>query len=506
MPVRLSGQLIRNVLCSYLGYVTLLLGFFMFPFVVRHVGAEVYGIWLLTWAAVGYFELLDFGIGQSVARFVAECRAREDTDGLNRVCSSCFLFYTGASVVTLLATLLLARFFPHWFRVSPEHAAVASTLMLLAGVRLAVGLPLRVFAGVLGGIQRLDSATYIGVAAAVLTAILTVVVLVLGYGIVAVGVVTLAVGVLSDVAHYFAASRLLPGLRVALSLCSRETIAEVLRFSVWIFANRISVQLSYRTDALVIGFFLPKDRVTLYQVGLRLADLVREFPAKIAAAVFPTASYLSAGADSDRLRRLVLRGTRYGMVLYAPLAVFCLVEGDRLIECWMGSSRYGVSALVLRLLLVSGWAAVAQNVLAVTLQAAGDPRLPTWVGVFDALANLGLSLLLVRRLGLVGVALGTVVPIVLSNLFVVVPLACQRLTIPLRGLVRDALLKPLLCAAVCAGILTAMATASPAATWGVAIVKFVLYCAAYLALVLAVRRPEEREEDASLLRRAVAPR
>jgi len=497
---RLSQQLIRNVLCSYLGYVTLIIGFFLFPFVVRHVGAEVYGIWLLTWAAVGYFELLDFGIGQSVARFVAECRAREDAEGLSRVCSACLALYLPAGVVALAFAVALSPGFPDWFHVAPEHAELASTLVMLAGLRMAVSLPCRVFGGILSGLQRLDLGTYIAVGTAVVTALGTVIVLLLGQGILAVAYVTLGVGTLADAVTYLAVRRLVPELRLTRADCTSESLQEVLGFSSWIFANRVAIQVSYRTDALVIGLFLPKATVTVYQIGLRLADLIREVATKIPAAAFPAASHLSASADQGRLRDLVIRGTRYAMVVFAPLAGFCLVRAEALIACWMGSIQYSEAATVVRLLLVAGTAAVAQNVVAVTLQAVGEPRLPTFVGAFDATANLALSLLLVRPLGVPGVALGTAVPIVLSNLFVLVPVGCRRLGVPLRALVRDALLKPLLCATVCAAGLLLVPHVAFAGTWGGLLVEFVFYCVAYLALIAAVSRPSERAEDVALFR------
>lgn len=502
--MRLSERLVKNVLSGYLGYATLLLNFFVFPFVVGRVGAEVYGIWVLTWAAVGYFELLDLGVSHSVARFVADRHARGDTDGLCRLCSSCLALYSLAGLAALGLALLLSGQFASWFDLAPEHARLASTLVLLAGARMAVSLPARVFSGTLTGLQRLDLNTYLSVGAVVATTALTVIVLLAGRGIVAVGVVTLVVGLLSDGVSYLLVRRLAPELKLSLSRCNRGTLAEVMRFSLWILANRIAIQVNYKTDALVIGYFLPQGRVTVYQVGLRLADLLREFPTKIAAAVFPAASHLSADTAPEQVSRLATRGTRYSVSLFAPMAAFFMIEGEDFIRCWMGSNAFAEAAVVLRLLLVAGLAAVAQNVLAVTIQAVGQPALPTWVGLFDAAANLALSLLLVRRYGLVGVAVGTTVPLFLSNLVVMVPLVARRLSLPLRHFLRDAFAKPVCAAAVCAGLLTALDAAFAAATWGALTAEFLLFSVAYAALLFALQTPEARREDMSLLRRVFA--
>ena len=52
------------------------IAFLMFPFIIRHVGVEDYGIYLLVGAFVGYFGLLDFGVGSALVKYVAEYNAK----------------------------------------------------------------------------------------------------------------------------------------------------------------------------------------------------------------------------------------------------------------------------------------------------------------------------------------------------------------------------------------------------------------------------------------------
>jgi O-antigen/teichoic acid export membrane protein len=53
------------------------------------------------------------------------------------------------------------------------------------------------------------------------------------------------------------------------------------------------------------------------------------------------------------------------------------------------------------------------------------------VALVEALANLVLSLILVRPLGILGVALGTAIPVFVANTFVLLPAACR--TVGLRA-------------------------------------------------------------------------
>ena len=69
----------------------------------------------------------------------------------------------------------------------------------------------------------------------------------------------------------------------------------------------------------------------------------------------------------------------------------------------------------------------------------------------EALANLILSVLLVRRFGMLGVAVGTAVPVLVANLFVLLPIACRQF-----GMTTGAFLRRVL-PAPAAGVLPAIA-------------------------------------------------
>ena len=53
-----------------------------------------------------------------------------------------------------------------------------------------------------------------------------------------------------------------------------------------------------------------------------------------------------------------------------------------------------------------------------------------FVNLGTGLANLALSIALIKRFGLVGVAYGTLIPIALSAVFILYPAACRRVGLP----------------------------------------------------------------------------
>src|SRR5262249_7257527 len=81
-----SSRIIGNVLMNWLAFTTTIgVGFLMSPFLIRHLGDGVYGVWVLIGSLGGYMGLLDFGITASTIKYIAEHRAKGDQDSINRV-------------------------------------------------------------------------------------------------------------------------------------------------------------------------------------------------------------------------------------------------------------------------------------------------------------------------------------------------------------------------------------------------------------------------------------
>src|SRR2546425_11795359 len=111
--------------------------------------------------------------------------------------------------------------------------------------------------------------------------------------------------------------------------------------------------------------------------------------------------------------------------------LFLIVLGPRFIGWWIGPSFEHPAGEVLQILMVSSLVFLPVRGVAVpVLMGLGKPRVPAVALLPAGLLNLGLSTLLIRPLGLSGVALGTAIPNVLFAL-VVVTVACRELEIPL---------------------------------------------------------------------------
>jgi O-antigen/teichoic acid export membrane protein len=107
----MKEKIIKNTLYNIMSYgYSAIIGFLIVPFTLKNLGINLYGIWALVSLVTGYFSLIDFGIGQSFERYIAEFKTRNDTKSLNYVINSGLLFYLILFLILLPLSFLSLKF------------------------------------------------------------------------------------------------------------------------------------------------------------------------------------------------------------------------------------------------------------------------------------------------------------------------------------------------------------------------------------------------------------
>src|SRR5689334_20518601 len=118
-----ARRLLVGAVTNWLAFAaTLVVGFFLTPYVVRRLGDGPYGVWAFVESLIAYFTLFDLGIAACVVRFVARFHATGDRNDLNRLVSTCLALFVGlGAVVFAIGSGLLPVFVP-----SLEQAGIPS--------------------------------------------------------------------------------------------------------------------------------------------------------------------------------------------------------------------------------------------------------------------------------------------------------------------------------------------------------------------------------------------
>ena len=415
---------------------TIAVAFVLMPFILHTLGEEGYGTWLLISSITGYLQLLLLGVPRASVRYFAEHMAERDQSKLNQAIGTCTGLYLMMGAAALVIGAGLFAFFELTYEIPAGLQSEARLAFVLVLFFVSAGFAQMVPLGIKRA--RPDFVLHNLV---VLGGLLLRLGLTLGLLTFSASMVVLALVQIACTAFEFSVCLLLirrryPGTRMSLTDFDWTMVKRIFSFSVFVVMLQAGWRLSFRTDSLVIGAWLGVGWIPFYVVANRMVIYLGQFTNAIDLVVMPMATKLNAEGRSSELRDIFLRWSKIAFSLTTIAGLFLIVLGPRFIGWWIDPSFEGPAGEVLQILMVSCLVflpvrGVAQSILL----GLGKPWLPAITFLVAGLLNLGLSVLLVRSLGLVGVALGTAIPNVLFALVVLV-LACRELEVPLLSYVQ----------------------------------------------------------------------
>ncbi len=381
--------------------------FVLTPVVVHHLGSTGYGIWILAASTVSYLTLLDLGLRSAIIRFVSKADAEGNLEDARKAIQATLWFRVLVAVGITILSIALAALFPHLFKLPPDLQRAGQITVLMCSLGVAVSMISGVFGAVLNAIQRFDVLSGIGIFQVIARAGGVVVILLTGHGLTTLAYWELIVAVLSGVAFAGAALKLYPPCRVRLGRPDFATLKMIWSYSFLMFIIIIASQVIFSSDNLVVGAFLSVGLVAFYSIGGSLTIYAGQIVSGLSSTFTPMASGFEALGKMDELRTLLIRGTQASLALVLPISLALLFRGKTFIGLWMGP-RYGqVSGTVLQILLIGLFFTVANNTASNIMFAIGKHKAVAKTATVEALLNLGLSILLVKTVGIYGVAWGT---------------------------------------------------------------------------------------------------
>ncbi len=391
--------------------------FFLSPFVVHRLGNITYGVWTLVVSLISYMGLLDLGLRGAVVRYVSRHRAQGEHEEANRIVSAALWLRLAISALAILIGLFFARYTPQYFHIPAGLQSAARVAIAVAAASFGITLLGGVFGGVLAAVHRFDLLSAVAISQTSFRALGVVWLLEKGHGIIALACWEFAVVLAANLTLVLLAFHSYRELRILPAKPDRKTLENIWGFSAYIFIIQICVQVMYYTDNVVVGMCVSAVAITFYSIGGTLIEYIRQMIASLVTTFLPLASRLEAGGQRGELQSLLIKGTNAALAVSLPIEMVLLFRGPTFIGLWMGSQYAIASGHVLQILLLGHILSVTTHTSANIAYGVGKPKPIVLWRVGEAIANLSLSVILARRIGITGVAWGTAVPSLFISLF-----------------------------------------------------------------------------------------
>lgn len=406
-------------------FVSIIVAFFMMPFLIHQLGDHWYGIWTVIGSLAAAYHLFDMGMASAVTRYVSRAFGLKNDQLANETINTALLIYLAIAAVIILASIA-ASFASRLFIDSESEKDIIQLLVLIIGVSVALEFPFNALAGVASAKLKFHQVALTRISVTLLGAALTWWFISEGYGVVALAVITFCTARISNLCYLLICKAAFPALKFSRRLAAIDKGKELFQYSAWSFVIAIAYQLRNNVDNFVVAGFLSAASVTHYAIGLRLVDYVAQFLSQATNMFLPIFTSYHAQENSKELHSKLLFITRLNLVAALIAGGGLVIFGEAFIARWMGP-KYDDAYWVMVILLIGRMMGFANHPLNSALYAANKHSIAAKLDICEVILNLCLSLILVQYLGLIGVALGTMLPLLVLRLFFLPFYACKAI-------------------------------------------------------------------------------
>jgi len=455
------SRVARNIGSGYAGAaVNGMVLLLLTPLVVRHLCPRAYGIWVLATAIGSYLGFLNAGSGAAGVRAVARLAGAGRIGEASRDIGSIFRIYLAVGVFACAALTLLSFTTLGFFHVPAAEQAEARVLLILIAINFLVSFPFGVTRSVLAGLHRFQALNAVEIVWALVRLGATFVFLSTGHGLLSLGGIQLATSIGGHLTRWLVIRRVAPQIHLTGGPEWRGVSADVSIFSALSFGYESLRTLFDNADLLLLGVLAGPAAVAIFSVGVTLASFVSKGLQPISGVLFPMASEMEALGQRTGSARLLEVGTRVNLALALPMVTILLVDGPALLRLWVGhgfEQSYPVLAAF----------ALANLMMAASLASStllfGSGRIGVLLGAEAAryVLNLALVLASYRWLGFTGMALGTLVSVVVVDAGIVIIRASRWAGLDTAGFLMRSIGAPVLAALPVMLPLAAWKSASP---------------------------------------------
>lgn len=399
-----SPLLVKNTLLNLLGYGSpLVVAVFSIPRIIQGMGTERFGILTLAWVLIGYFGLLDMGLGRALTVIVAEKLGADQTDDIPATIWTA-LFAMLLIAVALSATALLCS---HWivYDILKIPAAIEQetdqAFMLLACftpvVILSVG-----FRGILEAYQRFDIVNAVRIPLGIFSFIAPLAVIPFSINLQwVILVLCVGRGAAAGV-QFILCCKIIPDLHRNFAIAPQK-FRILMRYGGWMTVTNIINPLLVNVDRLFIGSLVSITAVAFYATPCEIITKLTLVSGALMSVLFPAISS-SYHVDRHRSAFLLERGLKYIFIAIFPMVLLIVAFAPEGLAFWLDERFLQHSTLVTRILAIGILFACMGQIPYAFIQGAGRSDLTGKLHLIELLPHIILVVLSIHWAGIAGAA------------------------------------------------------------------------------------------------------
>jgi O-antigen/teichoic acid export membrane protein len=363
----------RNTLINLAGATApTLISLMIVPLYLRLIGEARFGVLVLVWLVVGYFEFFDFGIGKATSNHMARLR-----DGPTSAREAAF--WTGALINGMLGlvgglVLLVGGHYGLTGHFGDKLSGQLTEEIRTALPWMALAVPVGTVSAIgIAALEARERFLALNTLQVLVTALIQLSPLLVAWwrgpaldGLIA---ATVIIRIAANLPIFLACRRYVP-LRARPRFC-KSLAAPLFRYGGWVTVTAVIGPILVSVDRLLIGSQIGLSAVAHYTVPYNLVTKLQILPASLLRTLFPRFSVLEWEECVPIARQAVFALA----AITLPFTVVAIILMKPFLIVWIGAEFAEVSAPVGEVLLIGLWINSLAWVPAVMLQGQGRPAI-----------------------------------------------------------------------------------------------------------------------------------
>ena len=397
--------------------VNMLIGVLYTPILTAKLGQTEYGLYSLVTSIISYLTILDFGFGNAIIIYTTRYRNKNEKDKEQKLHGMFLIIYTIIGIIAGIIGAIL------WLNVdklfgntmSADELSKAKILMAILTFNLVVTFPLSIFSSIITSYEKFVFSKVLNLARIILNPI--VMLILLNFGVKSVGLVILVtvLNITTLILNYIYCKTKLK-IKLKFGKIDFKLLKEIMAYSVWIFLNSIMDKINWSLDQFVLGIYSGSVAVAIYSVASQLNQMYINFSSAISGVLLPRITKMeNDNASDEEFTDIFIKTGRIQYIVMALIMSGFVLFGKEFINIMWVGSEYAESYIIACILMLPSTIPLIQNVGLNILQAKNKYKFRVIVLMIFAVVNVCISIILAKKYGGVGAALGTAISTILGQ-------------------------------------------------------------------------------------------
>ena len=341
-----SKQIKIGAILSYLSIAfNIISGLIYTPWMIEQIGDASYGLYTLSTSLISLF-LVDFGLSLATSRYVAKYRAegqQEKVDNFLGVVYKLYLIIDAVIFIVLLVIYFLLETI--YVNLTPLEIEQLKVVYIISASFAVINFPCVTFTGVLNAYEKFIQLKIADLAYRVLLVGMTVVALILGYGLYALVAVHAIVGLIKVLYKFIVIKRTTP-VKSNMRYSNRNLYKELLGFSVWVTIASLALRLIFNITPSILGIVSGSVAIAIFGIVTTIEQYAYTITNAINGMFMPTISKIYANNGENNINPLFLKVGKFQYIINGLIISGFAVVGRLFIDLWVGNdfqlAYYGI--------------------------------------------------------------------------------------------------------------------------------------------------------------------